>query len=646
MNKQLHFSGFDVDCIELPAIPTGSYNNTNIYEYDLEHGVFLTAGPSAISSNNLIDLDGNTWHFYTSSNTLYIDIIKDGITVITKQLASILPSGFQLGSGQQYSRLFFLIFESSTRQLYYNYYLIMGQYLDSYFRCIGINNITTCQSSIDIVNFPNSGNWISGTSIQNAYTYELLNHLGQYVVIINAQNPTIASRLTYYYRGTPPFKSAVLFTQSEIEQYFTASLDIEGGSIEYCTISLDKNIYLYTSSQITPIVTVKSPNNNLLIKNTDYTVSYLDNVNVGTGQVIITGINLWSDTKRLYFTIVSGGDPYSSGGISTTGGGDGSFDNTTDTITIPSLPTLSSLQSSLINLWAPTQSQLGNLVSWLWSSAFDLDSLKKLFTSPMDMIMGLSIVPVSVPTTSDTVKFGLINSNVSMYKATQQYAIVDCGDINLEPFWGSYLDYSPYTKLDMFLPYIGYVHLDPDVMMDSTINVTYHIDVLSGSCVAFICSNTSILYTFMGDCAIHIPISANDWSSLYTSLARLVSNSATFAIGGANVGGVAGGVAGAAVGAASSMLTKSMKPIIGKSGSISASSAFLNLQKPHLVINRPRQALPELQNIYTGYPAFITSPLTSLLGYTEVESIHLDNVPATDAEIDEILEILHNGFVI
>ena len=600
-------------------------NLSNTVQY-CENGVLYTVGINDTGKTifDKYDLDGNHWVITVSSDfnwTFYIEQPNGTRIINNNDRRTFTNISFYDQSKPYYFFGHLYTYQNKLHLGGHEFNAVRENRTGLNVRGSGLNGNTLMQYG-STVPFPNIGQWIAGTSMQRVAEFAIAN--SQFSYIYNLDGITPGSNVTYIFSSAVIPQYGPSLSIDQLQSYFYNTLNFETGSLDLCTAYLNQETYFYNGSALQPIPIVESPNGNILTLNVDYTLSYLDNVNIGTAQVIITGINLWSGTKRLYFTIVSGADPYSSGGISTTGGGDGSFDSTTDTITIPSLPTLSSLQSSLINLWAPSQLQLGNLVSWLWSSAFDLDSLKKLFANPMDMIMGLSIVPVSVPTTSDTVKFGLIDSNVSMYKVTQQYAIVDCGDVNLEPFWGSYLDYSPYTKLDIFLPYIGYVHLDPDVMMDSTINVTYHIDVLSGSCVAFICSNTSILYTFMGDCAIHIPISANDWSSLYTSLARLVSNSATFAIG----------------------LTTSMKPIIGKSGSISASGAFLNLQKPHLVINRPRQALPELQNIYTGYPAFITSPLTSLLGYTEVESIHLDNVPATDAEIDEILEILHNGFVI
>ena len=58
----------------------------------------------------------------------------------------------------------------------------------------------------------------------------------------------------------------------------------------------------YTGSEITPEVTVKS-NDAILTKDTDYTVEYSDNINVGEASVIITGIGTYKGTVTSKFNI-------------------------------------------------------------------------------------------------------------------------------------------------------------------------------------------------------------------------------------------------------------------------------------------------------------------------------------------------------
>lgn len=46
-----------------------------------------------------------------------------------------------------------------------------------------------------------------------------------------------------------------------------------------------------------------------------------------------------------------------------------------------------------------------------------------------------------------------------------------------------------------------------------------------------------------------------------------------------------------------------------------------------------------------GYPSYITAKLGDLEGYTEIDSIHLENIGATESELSEIESILKGGVI-
>lgn len=333
-------------------------------------------------------------------------------------------------------------------------------------------------------------------------------------------------------------------------------------------------------------------------------------------------------------------DPFAPGGNSGTGGGTGSFDGTGDSIAIPGLPTLSAVDTGFITLFNPTLAQIRDLCSYMWSDLFDLNSLKKLFADPMQAILGLSIVPVAVPNSgARAVKVGNISTNVSMNVATQQYVKVDCGTLNVNEYWGAYLDYDPYTKAEIYLPYIGTHAIAVDDIMNKPVHVVYNIDILSGACCAHIKCGDSVLYSFIGQCSTQIPITGNDWGSVINGALSIAG-----AIG--SMVATGGASAPLAVSAIASTAVNSIKPNIEKSGAMSGAGGMLGVQTPYLILTRPRQALPVKQNEFMGYPAFITSKLSDLTGYTEVDSIHLENIDATDAEISEIETLLKGGVIL
>lgn len=82
---------------------------------------------------------------------------------------------------------------------------------------------------------------------------------------------------------------------------------IAPATIQSCTFEYNK-VDKYTGSSVEPNVTIKNSIGNTLTRNTDYTVSYQDNTEVGTGKIIITGAGLYTGSKTLDFLIVSADD--------------------------------------------------------------------------------------------------------------------------------------------------------------------------------------------------------------------------------------------------------------------------------------------------------------------------------------------------
>lgn len=353
----------------------------------------------------------------------------------------------------------------------------------------------------------------------------------------------------------------------------------------------------------------------------------------------INGINPWSDTE----------DPFNPGGNTDPSPKppSGDFDNTSDPIAVSQLPTLSAVDTRFISLFKPDLTQLQSLASYMWGANFDLETFKKLFNDPMAAILGLSIVPVDPPAAAAApITLGNITTTISMPKITSQYVQVQCGTLNVNEYWGAYLDYSPFTKLEIYLPYIGVQTLDADDIMGRSVEVVYNIDVLSGACVAQLKCGDSVLYSFAGSCAVSIPITGRDWTNMINGIIGVATAAAGIAVAGATGGAsVAAAAAGGALSQTANSLS-SMKPTVQKSGTMAAGSGMLAIQKPYLILTRPRQALPENQNKYTGYPSFITATLGDLTGMTYVYEIHLENVDCTQAEQTEIETLLKNGVIL
>lgn len=344
-------------------------------------------------------------------------------------------------------------------------------------------------------------------------------------------------------------------------------------------------------------------------------------------------------------------DPYAGGGISTPGGGDGTFDFTSTDIPVPGLPSISSSDTGFISLYNPSSSQLNSMANYMWAGTFDIENLRKLFADPMSVILGCQIIPtISGHPASQSAELviGNISTGLSMPKCTEQYFEVDCGTVQIEPKWGAYLDFAPYTKLSLYLPYIGVVHISPDDCMNGSINVKYHVDILSGSCCAFVyCTsnggqNPHTLYTFNGSCNCPVPITNGQYANIISFVGRSLLGGI-----GAGVGIASGNIPALARGAENiaSAFMSAVKPEISRSGEIGGSAGLMGIQYPYLILTIPKMCIPGDQNVYIGYPSFVTMTMSSLVGYTEIDVSHLNGMSCTDDEANEIIELLGSGVI-
>lgn len=362
-------------------------------------------------------------------------------------------------------------------------------------------------------------------------------------------------------------------------------------------------------------------------------------------------------------------DPYFNGGTSTSGGGHGDFDSMTDSMSEPSYDPVESYNRGYANhgfakVYLPTSAQLLSLHNYLWSSSLD-NTLKKMYASPIDCIISLNMIPLDLssilgdPVNQQNIVIGNVDTQIENVNVPYtQFIMLDCGTISISEFFGSYLDYSPYTKLSIYLPYIGMKELDIDDFMNGEIGVKYYIDIVSGDCVAYInqvnlssndvrpaiAGGAGVLYQFTGNVAFNVPISAQNFSQIYAASAGAMIGGAGL-LASALSGGLSAPMALTGI-AATGVNVATSKPTISRGGSIPSTSGYLGIQVPYLILTRPRQCLPEDQNALVGYPAYITVTIEDIEGYNEFEIVHLENIPATDAEKAEIEKLLKSGVIL
>lgn len=365
-------------------------------------------------------------------------------------------------------------------------------------------------------------------------------------------------------------------------------------------------------------------------------------------------------------------DPYGLQENDTLPGGYAGFDYTGDNVDIPALPTISAAASGFVRLYNPTIGEVQSLASYLWSGAFDLATYKKLFGNPMDCFLSFGIIPVTPPRSVNKEAISFANMpdpGVTAYKLTSQFAEFDCGSVSIDgsKYTGSAMDYSPYTKAELFLPFCGTHSLAVDDIMDSTISIKYHMDLYTGACVAYVkitrtnsdgSTLDSVLYQFTGNILATIPLTGADHSNFIQSMLFMgAAVAATVATAGGAAPEIGGAMAvgdsvstsalgGAAISASGINAVMSMKPNVIRSGNLSANAGFLGLKKPVITLTCPNLCRPEDENKLAGMPCQKSGTLSEFNGFNIIGACHLDNIPCTMEELRMIDAALAKGVIV
>lgn len=311
--------------------------------------------------------------------------------------------------------------------------------------------------------------------------------------------------------------------------------------------------------------------------------------------------------------------------------------------TPPENPSL--LSGSANGLWKIYNPQLADIQafgSWLWSSSI-IDQITRMFNSPIDAVIALHQIYCTPDRGgSANIMCGFLDSGVSStYTVSNQYTEIDCGKVHIDEYYGTAVDYA-YTKIAIYLPFIGIMPLSASVVMGSDVSVLYRIDVLTGTCLAQIKvtkqNSDAVMYTFEGNCACQIPLTASTYTGTVSALVNGVQAGLSLFMG--DVVSAAGEVG--------SMLASSQRGLSGtkQSGSLGANAGALGIRTPYLIITHPTIYDAYRYNVQYGFPSNKTVTLGNCSGYTEVKDIHLSGISCTDNELEEIERLLKEGVII
>lgn len=339
---------------------------------------------------------------------------------------------------------------------------------------------------------------------------------------------------------------------------------------------------------------------------------------------------------------------------------------------MPSTPIAFSQGGGLVTVYHPTPAQLYLFEQWLWVTYADA-TIDKIFNNPFDGVITLfELYCTPTDVGNQNIKSGFLDSGINS-AVISRYTQIDCGTIGIPEYYGNYLDYSPYSKAHVYLPFIGIVELNVDDIVGHAVNITYRIDEYNGACIAMITvakvtevngeqveySNT--MYQFSGNCSVELPLAGGTQAAIKAGMmqADAYQTAANISAGASLVGGVGslllGSIGGAISGvgqaasnyaygqanALSNML--SGKSTVQKSGSFGASHGALGIKTPFIVVTRPKQIqVPNYNELY-GYPAHKMVYVGDCTGFLRCREVHVVSATANDEEKSMIENLLKTG---
>ena len=334
-----------------------------------------------------------------------------------------------------------------------------------------------------------------------------------------------------------------------------------------------------------------------------------------------------------------------------------------------------------IQVYNPTPSEFIAFGRWLWVTYADA-TIDKIWNNPFDGVIGAHEL-YATPSKDgySTIRSGFLDSGISSIIVRQRYTQINCGSIVIPEYWGNYLDYSPYSQAYIYLPFIGIMAVDVDDIVGHAVNVLYHVDSYTGSCIAQItCARTgysNTLYQFSGDCSVEIPMAGGSQAAIKAAMigANAYQNAANISagmsllggigsgilsgIGGALGGNPASGIAhgiGQAIGGITSAVSQraygeaqhtaamvSQKSTVQHSGSFGASHGAMGIKKPYIFIRRPIQKVVNNYNRLYGYPAHKMVVIGDCTGYLRCREANVQSSLATEEEKSLIEQLLKSG---
>lgn len=243
-------------------------------------------------------------------------------------------------------------------------------------------------------------------------------------------------------------------------------------------------------------------------------------------------------------------------------------------------------------IYNPTFSQLKEAANSLF---IDLGSGTAINLQQYIISVHKLFCPLPTNELSEPIRFWKYNTGVASKVINQTEVKVSCGKVTIPEKWHNALDYSPYTSIRIWLPFLGFFDLSINELMRDEIELTYTIDVLSGKALAEVWHKDTVIYRFVGTAKAEEPY--------YVEAGHNISQA--YINGAYNMADLT----------------------------------------PYLLLDRPQNLTPTNTSLH-GQPTYRIVTIGDCSGYIRCSQVFAGGMTATDEEKQEIESLLKQGVLV
>lgn len=369
--------------------------------------------------------------------------------------------------------------------------------------------------------------------------------------------------------------------------------------------------------------------------------------------------------------VIGGGDDPKPEGTTFTGG---NYDPNSIPITTADIvtPGFTPSQAAGLATWAVSGDELFNVTQEIFKPELDLT---KLFISKEKAFVNAFYLPFDIvahdPSHCALMPFsvGYASTSLQLYRLFPGYNnLFDGGSVNVREYYGTFLDYDPYTTVILYIPYIGYHQLATNQVMNMTVTLKYSVDLTMGILTAYVFAGSKLINVFSGQMGIPTSINGMDLAEGFQSLVKFVgltaaavpviassaagimesaggmieNASASSAVMSGTLAGVLGGAAVTTMAGASA--TQPAPKSMGTAGAENWLSAY---QTPYVLIERRESATPAGMVDLEGFASCYTGLMSEFSGFVQCSTVKLETgAGMTEQEMIMIVKDLQGGVYI